>query len=309
MRAQTGLALSLALSLVILFAAHSVFAAKASRIELKGGEVYEDVTFSVDEQYKVITIEKGDWKRPVSFTSIVRIIDENGQDVTGDYLGEYYEPPEPTRQSDWLSEQEVEQKGYKKRPFGFGARLGTNYSFPLGDYYDGIKSGIGYGLDVIIPVTKNVAIRGTASRSGMTDDLESTMPGVTVLDDNLSLSAWRYAISGQYYQWPNWRAGGKMLYYGFAGLGAITHKFSGTMTIRDPYSGEIMILYSTGKSQDKFILTYGGGIIAMVSKQIGIELGVTFDMVFVGTTSGTYYYGQAQNAYIFDLKAGVVALF
>jgi hypothetical protein len=31
-----------------------------------------------------------------------------GQDVTGDYFGEYYKLPKPTRQSDWLSEQEVE---------------------------------------------------------------------------------------------------------------------------------------------------------------------------------------------------------
>jgi len=94
--------------LVYLCLAGSAYADKASRIELKGGELYENVTFSVDEQYKLITIEKGEWKRPVSFPNILRIIDENGRDVTADYLGEYYKPPELIQQRDWKTEEKME---------------------------------------------------------------------------------------------------------------------------------------------------------------------------------------------------------
>jgi hypothetical protein len=296
--------------LVYLCLVGSAFADKASRIELKGGEIYENVNFSVDEQYKLITIEKGDWKRPVSFPNILRIIDENGRDVTGDYLGEYYKPPEPIQKRDWKTEEIMEQEGYKKQPFGFGIRLGANYSFPVGDWYDGTKSGIGYGLDAIIPVTKNMAIRGTISRSGMQNDLESMLdPGVIVLDDNLSMNVWRYAISGQYYKWPRWRTGGKLMYYFYVGLGAITHKFSGTMTVKEPYSGEIIIIYPTGGSQDKFMLTYGGGLVPMLTQRLGLELGLTADLVFAGSTTDYYGYQRTQTAMVFDIKVGLVAVF
>ena len=294
-----------ALFFIVFCFSHKAFAAKASRIELKGGEVYENVTFTVDEHYQVITIKMGDWKRTVNFSDIAQIVDEDGQDVTAYHLGDYYKPPEKKREGEWLSKEDPRYKTLQKRPFDFGVRGGTNYSFPIGDYYNGVKSGIGYGFDVIFPVTKNVAIRGTISKSGMKNDLKSMFPGMTILKDDLSLNAWRYAVSGQYYKWPGWKTGAKLLYYGFVGIGVITHKFSGSATIQDPISDETVILYGTGDSEDKFMITYGGGLITMISKRVGMELGATFDLVFV---RGTAYY-ESTNAAVFDLKVGLVGLF
>ena len=311
MVSQVRLASLLTFFFVIFCLSHSAFAAKASRIELKDGTVYENVTFTVDTQYQVITVKMGDWKKNVGFLDIARIIDEEGDDVTAKVLGDYYKPVEEERKGEWLSEEDTTYKIYQKRPFDFGMRAGANYSFPIGDYYDGTESGVGYGIDVMITVTRNVAVRGTISRAGMRDDLKSMFPGIMIVEDNLCLNVWRYAVSGQYYKWPRWRTGGKLLYYGFAGLGVITHKFSGSATVQDPVTGELVVLYGTGDTENKFMLTYGGGIISMISDRVGIEMEATFDVVFVGTAEDRTigYYGEGQTASIFGLKAGIVGLF
>ncbi len=305
--AQVALA---ALVLIVFCCAQAAFGARASRIELKNGQVYEDVDFSVDDVYKVLTIKRGDWKLSFSLPDIARIIDENGQDVSADYLRDYYEPPEESQESDWLPEKEMQRKGYRMRPFDFGIRAGANFSFPTGDYYEGTKSGVGYGFDAIIPVTRNIAIRGTISRSGMQDDLKSYLAyDVSVLDDNLSLNVWRYALSAQYYSWPGWRTGGSAMYYLYGGVGAISHKFSGTMTVQNRSTGEIGVIYPTGDAQTEFMFTYGGGLVAMLARQVGLEIGATVDWVFAGGQDDQVYYGPGGNAFVLDLKAGLVGLF
>jgi hypothetical protein len=285
----------------------SAFGAKASRIELLDGKVYENVTFTVDSQYKIITIKKGDWKQEVSFPDVAIIYDEEGKDVTAEYLGGYYTPPQEKGKSE---SQEQVYRRYRKRPFSFGFSAGTNYSFPGGDYYDGITSGIGFGADVIIPVTKNVAIRGTISKSGMKDDLKAWAPGFIILEDDLSLNAWRYLVCAEYYHWPRWKTGGKILYYFYTGLGAISHSFSGTATLEHPFSHIIEVIYSTQNTQTNFVTTYGGGVIPMISKTVGVDIGAELDLVFVGQTSNYgYYYTASQYATVFDLKIGLVVLF
>lgn len=299
------------LVLVAFCLAQPAFADTASRIELKDGTAYENVTFTVDKQYQVITIEVGDWKQKVDFTDVASIVDEDGEDITARVLGDKYKPVEKKREGEWLSKDDPKYKAQQKRPFDFAIRGGGHYSFPMGDYYEDIKSGLGYGFDAVVTVTRNVAIRGSISRAGLKDDLKAMFPGIIILEDDLSLNVWRYAICGQYYKWPDWRTGGRMLYYGFAGLGAITHKMTGTATVQEPSSGDIWELYGTGDTENKFMLTYGGGLITMISDRVGIEFGVTLDVVFVGNSDDldVVYYPKADYASIFDLKVGLVGLF
>jgi opacity protein-like surface antigen len=299
------------LVLVAFSLAEPAFADKASRIELADGTAYENVTFSVDKLYQVVTIEVGDWKQKVDFADISRIVDEDGEDVTARVLGEKDKPVEKKREGEWLSKEDAEYKAHQKRPFDFAVRGGGHYSFPLGDYYEGFKSGIGYGFDAVVTVTKNVAIRGSVSRAGLKDDLKEMFPGLNVVEDDINLSVWRYAVCGQYYQWPDWKTGGKMLYYGFAGLGAITHKMSGTAILQESPSGDIWEIRGTGDTENKFMLTYGGGLITMISDKVGLEFGITLDVVFVGNSDDldVVYYGKADYANIFDLKVGVIGLF
>jgi hypothetical protein len=297
--------------LVSFFCLEPAYAAQASRIELKNGQVYEDVIFSVDDMFKVITIEKGDWKINANLPDILQIIDENGQDVTADYLGDYYKPPQES-EGEWLSQKQKEQKGYAKRPFGFAIGAGGNFSIPTGNYYEGTKSGIGFGFDVVIPVTKNLAIKGIISKSGMQQDVASTFPAtIVVLEDDLSLNVWRYIAAAQYYKWPKWRTGGKIMYYASVGMGAITHEATGTMTFKNTVTDEIGIFYGTGEKENKFIISYGAGLVVMLSKQIGLDLGATWDVVFAGTENERELalYGESEYANIFDLKIALVGLF
>jgi opacity protein-like surface antigen len=297
--------------LVAFCLAEPAFADKASRIELADGTAYENVTFTVDKLYQVVTIEVGDWKQKVDFADVARIVDEGGEDITARVLGDQYKPVEKKREGEWLSKEDPRYKAGQKRPFDFAIRGGGHYSFPMGDYYEGFKSGIGYGFDAVVTVTKNVAIRGSISRAGLKDDLKEMLPGIIILEDDLNLSVWRYAICGQYYQWPDWKTGGKFLYYGFAGLGAVTHKMSGNASVQEPPSGEIWEVRGTGDTESKFMLTYGGGLITMISDRVGVEFGLTLDVVFVGDSDDldVVYYGKADYADIFDLKVGVIGLF
>jgi hypothetical protein len=294
---------------VLFILGQTAFGEKASRIELMDGTVYENATYKVDKQYKVITIQVGDWKRHVSFPDIARILDKNGNDVTDEYIGEYYQPSGQAPKGEEALIESKTPKRYRKRPFDVGFSFSPNYSFPLGDFYKGFTSGVGFGGDIIIPITDNVALRGTISKSGMTDDLLSEMTGFILLDDKLKLSVWRYLFSVEYYNWPRWKSDGKTVYYLYSGLGAITHTLSGTLWIKDAATGEIYALTGNDESQTKFVTTYGAGIVQMFSQKVGIELGGSFDLVYVGTyTADYFYYGNVQCALVFDLKVGIVAL-
>ena len=299
------------LVLVAFCLAKLAFADKASRIELADGTAFENVTFSADKLYQVVTIQVGDWKQKVDFADVARIVDEDGKDITARVLGDQHKPVEKEREGEWLSKEDPKYKAQQKRPFDFGIRGGGNYSFPMGDYYEGFKSGIGYGLDAVVTVTKNVAIRGSVSKAGLKDDLKEMFPGLNVVEDDINLSVWRYAVCGQYYQWPDWKTGGKMLYYGFVGLGAVTHKMSGTAMLREPPAGDMWEIRGTGDTENKFMLTYGGGLITMISDKVGVEFGITLDVIFVGSSDDldVVYYGNADYANIFDLKVGLIGLF
>ena len=303
--------------LVILFVifcfSNKAMAVKASRIELKDGKVYENVTFSVDYNYKVITIQEGDWKREVSFPDIAHIYDEDGNELTEAYLGDYFVPSEKGRERTKPTIERPLYGRYRRKPFDVGLSLGANYSFPIGDYYEGSKSGIGFDGDIVIPVSKEVAIRTTISKSGAKDDLTTLFPGITIIQDNMDFNVWRYFVSVQFYSWPRWKTGGRILYYGYTGLGIITHSVSGSAIVREPFSGLEFVLYGTGKNDTKFATTFGGGIIPMISERVGIDIGVSADLVFVG---GNYYYPYGyyygyygKSAFIIDVKAGLVFLF
>jgi len=303
----------LVILLVIFCFSNKAIAVKASRIELKDGKVYENVTFSVDHDYKVITIKEGDWKREVSFPDIAHIYDEDGNEVTEAYLGDYFAPSEKERERTKSTIERPLYKKYRRKPFDIGLSLVANYSFPLGDYYEGSKSGIGFGGDIIIPLSKEGAIRITISKSGAKDDLLTLFSGLTIIQDNIDFNVWRYFISGQFYSWPNWKTGGKIQYYGYAGMGIINHSVSGSAIVYDPISDLTYTIFGTGENDTRFATTFGGGIIPMISERVGIDIGITADIVFLGGSYyypyGYYYQPYGQTALILDLKAGFVFVF
>jgi len=295
----------LVFALLILGITSSVTAKNASRIELSDGTVYEDVAFETDRQFRVIYVSVEDEEKTISFTKIVQIVDDDGEDITEEIIGKLYVKPEtsepeavdpepPVEVSDsvpptdaaagseetWLKP-ETHKKKYGMKPFGASFNFHACMSAPVGDYYEGIDGGLGFGANVVIPVGRRVAIRGTVSKSGL---------GLDWAD----LSVWRYLIGGQYYNWPNWRKGGKVCYNFWTGLGATSHSAA------------------FGFSETKFTTNYGGSVIFMMSKAMGIEFGGNIDMIWVGSgdNSDYYYgtYGDVQYAFIFDFRVGVAVM-
>lgn len=305
----------LAMVLAFLCLTVTAFADTANRIELVDGKIYENVEYTVDNVYKTITFKTGDWKRTVSFTDVAVIIDEVGDDITEEVLGSYYQPSggkvstsisEVGRTSD-NGEFKSASSLRKEKPFEVAFRFGGNYSFPLGTYYDGVSSGIGYGFDAIIPITKEIALRGTFSKSGMNVTAEEWRDmflrefgiDIGILPDGaLDWTARRYIIAVQWYNWPHWKSVGKTYYYFYSGVGIISHTMSGDLV------DETLLMDPTADFNDsKFIMPGGGGLVTMVSENIGLEFGLAYDMVFVGSSG---YTNSMQYAFTFDLKAGVI---
>ena len=121
----------------------AALALEASRIELKDGTLFENVTFKVDKDFKVITIEYGDNKRNVSFTDVATIFDNSGEDITVNVLGRLYVPSRMGVEPVEVFESADMPPGWRKHPYAFAIHAQPNYSLPSGDFYDGFTAGIG----------------------------------------------------------------------------------------------------------------------------------------------------------------------
>lgn len=287
-------------------------AAQASRIELKDSTVFENVSYRINKTYKVVVIEIGDQEQNVSFTNIARIFDSSGKDVTARCLGRHYLVPGTQAVEETSFKTQTEVPGRKKHPFGVAFRTGMNFSIPSGEWYEGTRSGLGFGGDMLVTVGRKLALRGMISRSGARHNPDEMFGGWQILKDDLSWNVWRYFISLQYYNWPRWREDGRTMYYVFSGIGGVSHSLSGTAVVGDPV-GDIWLFSGTGQSETKFATTVGGGLVAMVSRTVGLELGAVVDIVFVGRTNNPDYdYGpyasDVVTAGLIDLRLGVVFL-
>ena len=351
MRVNRRTATALAVSLVILFVlltSSSVFALpKASKIELADGSVYHDVLYIVDNAYRIVTISTVEKDWDVSFTEIVAIIDEDGEDVTVEALGGDYRParkaasqdlmPTPAapveqpaaetpevRQSIETSQvsisepTEAAQKSMLKSngrtsPFDVGVQVNVGFGFPYGTWFEGFNPGIGFGADVFIRLTHDLALRGTVSKAGIKLDELSRLDYWQVLSDDRSVSVMRYYLSLQYYKWKNWRRGGKTMWYAYCGMGMVSHKFSGTMIVHDPYEGSDYLVYMDSKAINKFSSVTGGGLTHLLTERTAIQCGLTWDLLFIGKVENddgySGLYGDVQTASILELQVGIVQYF
>jgi hypothetical protein len=304
---KTTLAFLLALMLVTL--AGNVHALEQGTIILKSGEKYENVGYRIDKTYNIVRVDLEGKTRNFSFHQIDTILDSDGNDITSDILGTV---GARTRET-WHSENDEVVKQARARLWDASISLGGSFTFPLGDYYDGVSSGLGFGGDVAFTLTHNVALRFTVTRTGMDFDdtyrLISFDPGITILDQDMSLTAWRIQAAGQYYKYLD-RDKDLSMYYVYTGLGVLSHKMSVEATFYDSYVDQTYSVEETA-TETKFATSFGAGLIMMLSPHWGIDGGAHFDVVFVGRVPDTDYSYLGNNiyyAYCFDLHVAVVAL-
>ncbi len=211
----------------------------------------------------------------------------------------------------WLTKRERKRDAplTHRRLWDIGFRLGSNFSSPTGAFYEGITSGVGFGGDVIIPITHELALRGTASRSGMKWDdnfgFFSFDPNLTIISQDNSFTATRISATAEYYFYShNGVFPPKIVGFFYSGLGAIVHNASSSISVLDNTTN-IVTSSSFTDSFTKLIAVTGVGGDFMFSPSFGLEVAGNLDIVVLGSQGSS----TPQYAYVIDLRFGVVTFF
>lgn len=197
------------------------------------------------------------------------------------------------------------------KPWSVRIELHPDLSFTSGNFYEGRKSGVGFGADVSIRLTNHFAIRAMGSRAGLSgeDQAGATVPytPLIITEDNMTFSVWRYALAAEYYSWPGFENGRHFLYYVYSGLGGIFHSASGTRVAYDPYGDN----YYWGKfdtSKTAYTINTGGGVTLALSRNFGLNLGADMYIVMLGKDERDVEDKYSSTAFNFDLKVGIVIM-
>ena len=311
--------------------------AMTGTIVTKDNQRYESVNFSAKDAYQIITIKLEQGNKNLSFHQIAIIYDESGEDVTQLVIGRPASPVEKKTETpvqnitptvndaadssqtvrdpfeeQWLSVASPDIKKAKEKYWSTGIRMGGNFSIPIGDYYEGITSGIGYGGEFLIAATKDIAIKFTISKSGMKvgdDFLDMIIANGQLLDNNVDITTMRYILSAMYYRPVNRMRPEANFFYFSAGLGMVSHNISGNFTFRELPGDDIYWASVDDYSETKFAMSGSLGEAIMIAKKIALDFCFSYDIVFIGSDSNNDYYSEMQRALILDFRAGLLFLF
>jgi hypothetical protein len=279
----------------------SALAFVTGTVTTKDSTVYENVTFTINETYKVIEFKADGVKKALSFTDIAKIVDPNGEDITMAVIGGYHKVE---KNEAFLSENDEAYQYARRKLWNAGFSLGGNFTFAAGDYYTDLNPGIGFDADLAIALTYSLALRFSVSYAGMDydDDLADVKefgPGEALVSENYDFSSMSYFLSFQYYHRPDRVTPGKMIYHFYTGLGAVTHHLE---------SDEVYILdyvevfrQTVSYNETKFAQTIGGGFTRMLGESIGFYVAGNMDIVYLGRDP----YDDIAYGFQFDLKVGL----
>ena len=217
--------------------------------------------------------------------------------------------PQPF-QNEWRSETDKVYSEASKKLWNVGFRIGANFSVPLGDYYEGIEAGVGYEGDFMVAVTNNIALRATVSKAGLKWKYQfgyySLDPNYEFIEQDFSLSVIRYLFAVQYYNRIDRETPGRSIWYAVTGLGATVHKSTYKGKLRNTVTLETVPLEEV-YSETKFTVNAGFGIIYLMSKNFGIDAGINFDMLYIGSVEDNGN-KRLQTAGILDFKVALITL-
>jgi hypothetical protein len=272
---------SFALGILVLFFLNSSVSAETfGTIVTKAGDRFENVEINVQSTFKVVTFVFDGKKKSISFHKIAQVFDSDGNDITGELLGNY----ESKKNETWKSGTDPEMNQPKEKPWNIGIQFDAGFGIPIGVYYDGIDPGFSLGGDVIIAINYRLDLRFMVAKCG---------PRLSSEYDPLKFSAMRYEIAIQYHAKP---VKLKPIWYVYSGLGAVDNRFT---------------LDSYGKiySETKFAMCSGGGVIISMAEKLGLDLGAHFDWEIIGSAETTYGTSTLQTAMILDFNIGIVKFF
>ncbi|MDD5425151.1 MAG: hypothetical protein PHN52_01500 [candidate division Zixibacteria bacterium] len=343
---------TMSIKCILIFLFILTFGSKAEAVEgtivTKAGDRYDNVKYKIDNFYKVVTVYLEKDQKNISFPDIKAIYDTEGKNIAGDLLKGYYKPEDSEKQleiidtvkpvhpvvidsvnkvdsgfrskqlfkDEWRSNNDQVFKEAAKKYWNVGFRLGCNFSVPLGTYYDGINSSIGFEGDFLVAVTNKIAIRVIISKAGLKWDdsfrLYSLNPEYEIISQEFKLNVIRYMLAVQYYNRFGEKIPAKTMWYAVTGLGAIAHKTTFECKYINTITSEIYLV-EDDYQETKFAMNLGFGIIQMFSKNVGLDFGLNWDLVFIGKVENEddswNYYSDVQTAGILDFKLSLIALF
>ncbi len=320
----------LVLTLAIFIVSLSPLAASQGTIILKNGEQFENVKYDTNNYYKNIRISLEDRIIELGFDHIEKVLDLDNKDITDKVLkkrdvssgsGEIDDKSEEdipffdlTSSNTPVPDSDIPHR-YLVSPWkiwNFAIRFSGIHSIPIGDYYEGINSGIGFEGDFRLAVDHHLALRFIVSRSGMSIDdnlqLYSNFPDNEITDHKLKFHGIRYICAVEYYSHTDKNIKDFSMWYLYGGFGAIQHLTSLEVFFENTSTNETWSEKVTDK-QSKFLLTGSFGVVKKVSEYLGIEGGVSLDIVSVGYGYNSYGERSHQYSYIFDIKAGICYFF
>ncbi len=314
-------------------------------VRLRTGELIAGAAYTVDPRFKTLRLKGETGERIVSFADVEAVI-VGGQDRTVEVLGAQYgrrapaaaptpnpvaspsdataplaeaapesavTTPAPVPGGTWLSENDETYRRARTPLWKLAVGAAANFSAPFGEYYDGTKAGPGYEGCLLAALTRQIALRFGVSRSGMDwgDELAFAPldPDLVVLGQDLGLRVLRYYIAVQA-AWPRGGDGrGRSMWYAYAGAGAVQHRLTVELDVRDTATDERYVLRDHD-DQTKFLTTMGGGLVQPLSPSLALDIAASVDQVWVGARSETgTYYPAGSMGYVIDLKFGILAFF
>ena len=185
-------------------------------------------------------------------------------------------------------------------------RAGGNYSIPGSDYFEGISSGVGFEGDLIIPVSREYAIRLHFSRSGLKveDDFRLIYiydPLIQILD----YDADRYIASFQWNILGSDAESKKTIPFMYTGLGLLHESATFNAIVYDSEEDQTYQL-SDDYSETRFLMSIGGGLMYKLSSRLALDGTFAMDLIWVEVYNDEGDKYPSPHAYIIDFKLGLV---
>lgn len=307
---------------------------------LESGMLYKNVRFTVDLDREIAMLNQDGYYQKVKFKEIVSITDSKGIDITESVINGWpllQEGESPESDSTGHSEKvapaplpvdntfDIQDDSRSTRNDDYFMALHQKswnacvavkpiYSFPFGDYYDGLTSGFGYEADLKVAITAEYALTFSFAQVGMTIDdrlsIYSLDPDIHILEEDISLTVFRYMLGLEWYGLKPRADSAKEMWYLYSTIGAISHQTKIDVVAEQISTGEVA--GGSGKDTDtRFAMGTGGGHVHPIARNISFNIEANMDFVwtkayYVDDPSHETY---AVKGFIFELRAGLITYF
>ena len=296
---------------------------------LKDGQKYEQVTYQVHRGFNTLELRSGERNVQVSFADIEAITDASGNNIAPRILGTRYRPsnhaapragetsaaalagPDSAAEARATPTQ-VEPSAFRlPRPWKMALTLDGGFDSPFGDYYDGTRSGLGFGGTLHAAVTDEFALRGDVTLLGVRVSdgfrLVSLDPSVEIVSQSYDIDGLRILVGGEYYQSIQRAGGWSGFWYAHGSLGVIRHRITGQLTVRNPGTGQVAEL-SPVDTQSKFTMTSGFGVVYRVAPRLGVNFSGDLDGVWTKVYYPNGSTGVGMKGLVLGVHAGIALI-